>query len=264
METKDLSSLNDNPKNPRTISTHDFDALKQSIQEFGDLSCIVFNLTTQRLVGGHQRRRAFEALTGEKKIIIRERYPAPNKQGTVAIGYIVYDNEMYPYREVQWDEAKELEANIAANRIQGEWDEDLLAEVNQEILELGGELTITGQTDEEIEELLKATGPDQEPTDPAKTDDGMKSLHAKFSDEQLAMVYEAIGLMKRQRTLTGEFNSDLDANALYYIAKYYVEHVENATSQNIETNEQVVPTPEPAQDIAPGTPLDQIPSDIAA
>src|SRR5436853_352297 len=65
MDTKDLNDLKGNPKNPRTISKHDFEALKKSILKFGDLSGVIFNKRTGHLAGGHQRIEAFKALTGQ-------------------------------------------------------------------------------------------------------------------------------------------------------------------------------------------------------
>ena len=44
--------------NPRTISDAAFVGLMQSIERFGMVEPIVWNERTQRIVGGHQRRRA--------------------------------------------------------------------------------------------------------------------------------------------------------------------------------------------------------------
>jgi hypothetical protein len=127
MDEKKLDSLKANPKNPRRIHQHDFAALQKSIDRFGDLAGIVFNVRTQQLVGGHQRQQAFNKLGGENKIVITTRLEQPDDVGTVAYGYIEYKGRQYAYREVDWDADFELAANIAANRIQGEWDMDLLA-----------------------------------------------------------------------------------------------------------------------------------------
>lgn len=160
-EHKQIAELKGDPKNPRLISKEDFEALKKSIAEFGDLSGIVNNIRTDKLVGGHQRTEGFKALPGEKQVVITERYPEPNRQGTVAIGYILYDGEKYPYREVDWDEGRQHAANIAANRIQGQWDKELLAQVTYEISQLqnGAELlALTGQRESEISDLLDMVG----------------------------------------------------------------------------------------------------------
>lgn len=161
MDTKNLDDLRANPKNPRQINKHDFEALVESIKRFGDLSGVVFNVRTGELVGGHQRKQAFDRIVGAKEMIITERLETPNKVGTVAIGYIVLEGEKFSYREVDWDAEWELSANIAANRIQGQFDLDLLAQINYELsqLENGAELLkLTGQTEDEINKLLGAVG----------------------------------------------------------------------------------------------------------
>jgi DNA modification methylase len=155
-----LDDLKANPKNPRTISKADYAALKKSIEKFGDLSGIVFNITTGQLVGGHQRTQAFLEVGGNKKIIYAWNTPDnPNNVGTVAYGHVDIAGEHFTYREVKWPLEREMAANIAANRIQGNWDMDLLAEANfmlhEEFPDL---LELTGQTPDEINNLLDAVG----------------------------------------------------------------------------------------------------------
>lgn len=161
METKNIDDLKANPKNPRSINKHDYDALVASLKEFGDLSGIVFNTVTGQLVGGHQRTEAFKRMGGKRQVIITHRFDEPNRQGTMALGYVDYDNEQYSYREVAWNADKEKAANIAANRIQGQFDLDLLAEITFEISQVEdatGLLKLTGQTEDEINRLLKMSG----------------------------------------------------------------------------------------------------------
>lgn len=189
MDTKNLDDLKANPKNPRTIDKHDYAALVVSIKKFGDLSGIVLNVRTGQLVGGHQRTEAFKRMGGSKKIIITQRYqnadgtPQPNAKGTVALGYVDFENEHYGYREVDWDANFEFAANIAANRIQGKFDLDLLAQVNYEIsqLENGADLlAATGQTEDEINKLLAMVSGDGE-------------LDDKYNKEIVAPTYEPSG-----------------------------------------------------------------------
>ena len=159
MESKNLSDLKANPKNPRTINKHDFEALIQSIKTFGDLSGVVLNRTTGQLVGGHQRVEAFKRIGGQP--VIEETLEAPNSVGTVARGHVLVGDEKFTYREVIWDADFESAANVAANRIQGQFDLDLLAEVTYQLTQSqnGAQLTtLTGQTEDEINRLLKMTG----------------------------------------------------------------------------------------------------------
>jgi len=161
MDQVNINDLKGNPQNPRTISKHDYEALVNSIKRFGDLSGIVFNRRTGQLVGGHQRIEAFKRMGGDKSVQITERLESPNAKGTVAVGYVYFENEQYAYREVDWDQGTENAANIAANRIQGQFDLDLLAKITYEIsqLENGDELLgLTGQTTDEINRLLDSVG----------------------------------------------------------------------------------------------------------
>lgn len=196
METKNFDDLKLNPKNPRTISDHDFQALQDSIREFGDLSGIVFNVTTGQLVGGHQRVKAFKRLSGQKQVVITQRYDAPDNKGTVAFGHVTWDNQFFPYREVEWDENREYAANVAANRISGEFDLDLLAEINYKLAQEDQELlALTGQTPEEIKQLLNAVGvgePEEASQEPSmvlrvecSSDDEMSQLYQELTDRGL-------------------------------------------------------------------------------
>lgn len=114
-----LGDLTPNPKNPRTISESKLEMLKKSLNEFGDLSGIVFNRTTKHLVGGHQRTKVFNDST---EIVFTKKYKNPTRTGTVAEGHIMIDGERFSYREVKWPVKKEKAANIAANKGAGEWD----------------------------------------------------------------------------------------------------------------------------------------------
>ena len=221
MDTKPFTDLQPDPRNPRTMSDHVGTHLNKSMDKFGDLGGIVFNIRNGLLVGGHQRIETIKNMSGEKKIVYMTKYDQPDHQGTVALGYVWNNNTPYAYREVDWSEAWHLEANVAANRLTGEFDLEILAEVNQTILEEGGDLDITGQTQEEIDALLHATGPEPENPNPT-VDDGLRPLMVKLTDEQLATIYEAIGVVKRRQTLTDEPNRDLDGAALYYVCQDFL------------------------------------------
>lgn len=148
---KDLSELKPADYNPRTISKHDFHSLKKSISELGDLSGLVFNSRTGNIVGGHQRREAYQELGG--KIEITKELDKPNSVGTIALGYVTIGDEQYAYRVVDWDEKKEKLANLAANRIQGEWDDDKLAELIYSLKD-EPDLQDSGFTVNEVTEIL--------------------------------------------------------------------------------------------------------------
>lgn len=113
-----ISELNPNPRNPRTISPDSLKGLKASIKKFGDLSGVVYNRTTKQLVGGHQRVKVFQDHNPEIKMIDSD------------LGYFEYQGYKFVYREVEWSEGKEAQANLLANNpnIQGQFDLELLPE----------------------------------------------------------------------------------------------------------------------------------------
>lgn len=146
-----IKDLKPAPFNPRRIQKHDYEALIKSIGGFGDLSGVVFNKRTGELVGGHQRIEAYKALGGE--IELTEALDEPNSVGTVARGYVTIKDEKFAYRVVDWPLEKEKLANLAANRVQGEWDDDRLAELIYEIKD-DPSLDLAGFTEKEITEIL--------------------------------------------------------------------------------------------------------------
>lgn len=147
----DIDQLLPADYNPRLISTHDYHSLKKSIKQLGDLSGLVFNRRTGVMVGGHQRKNAYKELGG--KIELTEELDAPNSVGTVARGYIIIGDEKYTYRVVDWDQHKEKLANLAANRISGEWDDQKLAELIYELKDTP-DLMDSGFTVNEVNEIL--------------------------------------------------------------------------------------------------------------
>lgn len=146
-----LSDLAPSIKNPRKISKEQLASLKESLEAFGDLSGIVYNRTTKRLVGGHQRAKA---LPENAVITINQTLAHRTKQGTVALGHVSVDGELYAYREVDWDEGTELSANIAANKHGGDWDMSILPDILLELDAANFNLNLTGFTPDELKNLL--------------------------------------------------------------------------------------------------------------
>ena len=116
------------PYNPRKISPHDFSSLRLSLAKFGAVEPVVVNARTNRLVGGHQRLKAADAE-----------------------GF-----STFPVVEVDLSETEERQLNIALNRIAGEWDEEKMIAVLDEIEAADGDLALTGFDDAELVELLGA------------------------------------------------------------------------------------------------------------
>lgn len=145
-QPRSIGDLNQNPKNPRKITEAKLLSLKKSLQEFGDLSGFVFNKRSEQLVGGHQRA---QVIPKASQIIVTNYYEPATKNGTTAVGYVVIGKERFAYREVDWPEAKERAANIAANKGAGDWDNDQLAEWMQELEQSNFDLDLTMFDEEE-------------------------------------------------------------------------------------------------------------------
>jgi hypothetical protein len=160
-----VSGLKPSPHNPRKISPEDLEKLKEALGAFGDLGGIVFNITTGELVGGHQR---VKNLDPKWKIT---KHPARDKQGTIALGWIETPFGRLSYREVHWPRKKELAANLAANKISGEWDLNLLAPILVELKDFP-EIDLTGFNEKEINAIIAEILP----TDPEEERDAIPEL----------------------------------------------------------------------------------------
>lgn len=128
------------PGNPRKITTDQLIRLKKSLMEFGDLSGIVYNQQTGRLIGGHQRIQVLPPNTDIKE----------DHSGH----YIEMDGDKFSVRMVNWDETKEKAANIAANKHGGDWDFPKLTTWLNELDSINIDLDLTGFSREEIENLM--------------------------------------------------------------------------------------------------------------
>lgn len=156
-----ISDLAGNPENPRTITDAKKVMLAKAIAKFGDLSGIVYNRKTKRLVGGHQRVSAF---VDSDKITLTKEYFKATKQGTIAEGFVETKSGRFSYREVIWDETTEKAANIAANAGAGEWDTEKLQAWIDDLssFDLNFDLDLTMFDSKDFEELGINIGEEEE------------------------------------------------------------------------------------------------------
>lgn len=119
---KDMDRAAYNPRVDLRPGDDEYEALKDSLTEFGLVIPIIWNQRTNRVVGGHQR------LTVEENLGHTEVY--------VSV--------------VNLDEMQEKQLNIALNKAQGAWDDGKLAELMDS---LGDRAQDTGFTLPEIEAL---------------------------------------------------------------------------------------------------------------
>lgn len=111
-ETKKIKDLIPNAKNPRRISKKMVAKLGESIDIFGVASPLVVNVDGQ-LIGGHQRAKQL-----------------------LAMGFSEVDVRVPP-RELIQDECDLL--NIMLNKVNGEWNDEMLANLwPEEVLLMGG------------------------------------------------------------------------------------------------------------------------------
>lgn len=127
--TADLLPADYNPRKDLKPGDTEYEKLKRSIEQFGYVEPVIWNKTTGRVVGGHQRL----------KILI--------DIGITEVECVV----------VEMDESKEKALNVALNKISGDWDTDKLALL---IADLQGEdfdVSLTGFEPAEIDALFKDT-----------------------------------------------------------------------------------------------------------
>lgn len=163
-----LENLQAAPYNPRKITARQLEMLQKSIEEFGDLSGFIFNETTGHLVSGHQRCKV---LPKASEIIIDNRLSEPTEKGTIANGHVDIGSERFPIRIVQWSEAKEKAANIAANKHGGAFDMAILPELLLELDSLNIDMDLTGFDGDELEKIMApdiapVAGEDEAPSVP--------------------------------------------------------------------------------------------------
>lgn len=140
MEIRTLKAAQLNPAayNPRRDlrpGDKEYEDLKNSLEHWGYIEPIVWNETTGNVVGGHQRLKLLLA------------------QGQEDIDVSV----------VRLNEAEEKALNIALNKISGEWDDEKLAELLEELEnDPDIEAALTGFDEDEIAELMESLEGDGE------------------------------------------------------------------------------------------------------
>lgn len=181
-----IKDLNPAAYNPRKISDEQLERLKKALYEFGDLSGIIYNRRTGNLVGGHQRIKCLPPDAVIEKKDLKEK----TKTGTVAHGHIIIYGERYTYREVDWDEAREKAANIAANKHGGDWDDDKLADLLRGLSEMPGfDIDLIGFDSKELDDILSQI------TEDGQIDDD-KTIYEVIincsSEQKQKVIYEKI------------------------------------------------------------------------
>lgn len=245
MEVREITSIKPASYNPRTMSNHDAESLKRSIEKFGDISGITSNRRTGNICTGHQRINTLLKAFGPARVQINviSKLEQPDIYGTIATGFVVVTGTSISlaYREIDVDDGTERSMNIAANRVQGEFQLDALAELNYEIsqLENGADLLKqTGQTDDEIESMLKMNGAIDDTPEQPKDELDQNKLEFALTADQREIVEEAIGNIKATRKLQAVQPRNLNGAALFTICQDFLNALHNKQEAPADAPEQ--------------------------
>ena len=128
-KTVDLLPAEYNPRKDLKPGDAEYEKLKRSVEQFGYVEPVIWNRTTGRVVGGHQRLKVL-----------------------IDMGYTDVDCVV-----VELNEEKEKALNIALNKISGEWDKVKLALLITDLQGADFDVSLTGFEPAEIDALFKDT-----------------------------------------------------------------------------------------------------------
>ncbi len=127
LKTEQLIPADYNPRKDLKPGDADYEKLKRSLIEFGYVEPVIWNKTTGRVVGGHQRLKVLLDL------------------GLTEVECVV----------IEMDEEKEKALNIALNKISGDWDKDKLALLIADLQGADFDVSLTGFEPSELDALFK-------------------------------------------------------------------------------------------------------------
>lgn len=130
IEKKNITELlpaDYNPRKDLKPGDPEYEKLKRSIEQFGYVEPVIWNATTGRVVGGHQRLKVLQDM------------------GMTEVDCVV----------VELDEEHEKALNVALNKISGEWDNDKLALLIADLQGADFDVSLTGFEPAELDDLFK-------------------------------------------------------------------------------------------------------------
>ena len=130
--TKKINEISSAKYNPRKITDEAMGRLTKSLAEFGNIQPITWNVRTGNVVGGHQRLKVYKAM-GKTDVDVWA---------------------------VDLDEQKEKAANIALNKLSGEFDMPMLKDILEEIDTGDLDMEITGFGMDEIALMMEDAHPE--------------------------------------------------------------------------------------------------------
>lgn len=129
----DLIPAEYNPRKDLKPGDPEYEKLKRSIEQFGYVEPVIWNKTSGRVVGGHQRL----------KVLL--------DMGVTEVECVI----------VELNDNKEKALNVALNKISGEWDKDKLALLISDLQGADFDVTLTGFDPAELDDLFKASTQDK-------------------------------------------------------------------------------------------------------
>jgi hypothetical protein len=174
-------------ENPRKTDDSRLEKLEHNLEELGDLSGIVHNISTDEIICGNQRSKVMQI--DKSKIEILLKFDEPDEQGTIALGFINHNGKKYNFRQVDWSKEQIDKAAIIANVHAGFWDFEALQEWDSSFLKEAGfndwELSMINSQDSDL------YSDRNEEIDVSELDDELK-LTFKFNLETFNLVKEAL------------------------------------------------------------------------
>ncbi len=129
IEVEKLIPADYNPRKDLQPGDSEYEKIKRSLEEFGYVDPVIWNKTTGRVVGGHQRLKVLASM------------------GRTEVECVV----------VELDEEKEKALNVALNKISGDWDKEKLAVLMTDLDAADFDVSLTGFDAAEIDDLFKDT-----------------------------------------------------------------------------------------------------------
>jgi len=189
----DIKTLKPAEYNPRKASKSQYNDLKKSLKEFGFVDPLIVNSAESRkniVIGGHFRLRVAIDMKFE----------------TVPVVYVDIS-----------DIEKEKELNLRLNFNQGEWDIDLLANIDEDLLKE------VGWDDDELGKMfqLNSYGTDFDLPDGDK--EPFQQITFTLADKQAELIKSSVGIAKKGNNADVFGNENSNGNALYRIVKEWAE-----------------------------------------
>jgi DNA modification methylase len=142
-----LTDIHEAEYNPRVMTESEMNKLENSLNEFGMVDPIIINLKNNKIIGGHQRYKAILNKYYEEG----EFNPELNLIRLGDVGWCFTDTDV-----TIKDENHEKALNLALNKISGDWDNEKLNNIIEELSTEGFNIDLTGFTELEINDLIEA------------------------------------------------------------------------------------------------------------